>query len=284
MVVMSFFSRSLNSGFSRFTLVVAVLLTSLFSTSALSKTYPRMLSRSVLVINATNGRVLYQKNTTHAYPLASLTKLMTAMVVLDSKQSLTQKITVTPADRDVLKHSHSRLTIGSVLSRKDMLHIALMSSENRAAAALSRYYPGGRRAFVRQMNRKARAYGMRNTHFYDPTGLTPRNIASAHDLAIMAKHAYRYALIRQLSTGKRYVVHPGHGQLVYRSSDGLINNKTWDIVLQKTGFTDQAGHCLIIYTKIKGQDVLMVITGGPTSYSHYHDALGLKAWLMHGNL
>ncbi|EIC85207.1 serine hydrolase [Serratia sp. M24T3] len=281
---MSFFSRNLASKTIRFALLATALFASLVSTSALAKTYPRMLSRSVLVMNATNGRVLYQKNTTRAYPIASLTKLMTAMVVLDSKQSLQQKITVTSADRDLLKHTHSRLTIGSVLSRKDMLHIALMSSENRAAAALSRYYPGGRKAFVRQMNRKARAYGMRNTHFYDPTGLTPRNTASAHDLAIMAKHAYRYALIRQLSTDKRYVVHPGRGQLVYRSSDGLINNKTWNIVLQKTGFTDQAGHCLIIYSKIKGQDVLMVIAGGPRGYSHYHDALGLKAWLMHGNL
>ena len=284
MVVMSFFFRSFRSGSPRLALLMSVLLFSVISTSAFAKTYPRMLSRSILVINASNGRVLYQKNSTRAYPIASLTKLMTAMVVLDSKQSLKQKITVTSADRDLLKNTHSRLTIGSVLSRKDMLHIALMSSENRAAAALSRYYPGGRKAFVRQMNRKARAYGMRNTHFYDPTGLTPRNTASAHDLAIMAKHAYRYALIRQLSTDKRYVVHPGQGQLVYRSSDGLINNKTWNIVLQKTGFTDQAGHCLIVYSKIKGQDVLMVIAGGPRGYSHYHDALGLKAWLMHGNL
>jgi D-alanyl-D-alanine endopeptidase (penicillin-binding protein 7) len=265
MVVMSFFSRIVRSGFARLTVPLFSLLC-VTSYSASAKVYPPMLSRSVLV------------------PIASLTKLMTAMVVLDSHQSLKQKITVTPADRDLLKLTHSRLTIGSVLSRKDMLHIALMSSENRAAAALSRYYPGGRRAFVRQMNRKARAYGMTHTHFYDPTGLTPRNTASAHDLAIMAKHAYRYALIRQLSTDKRDVVHPGHGQLVYRSSDGLINNKTWNIVLQKTGYTDQAGHCLIIYTRIKGQDVLMVITGGPRGYSHYHDALGLKAWLMHGNL
>lgn len=281
---MLFFIRSITPGITRFALLMAALLLSVVSTNALAKTYPRMLSRSVLVINASNGRVLYQKNTARAYPLASLTKLMTAMVVLDSKQPLRQKITVTAADRDRLKNTHSRLTVGSVLSRKDMLHIALMSSENRAAAALSRYYPGGRRAFIRQMNRKAQAYGMRHTHFYDPTGLTPRNTASAHDLAIMAKHAYRYALIRQLSTDKRYVVHPGHGQLIYRSSDGLINNKTWDIVLQKTGFTDEAGHCLIIYTRIKGQDVLMVIAGGPRGYSHYHDALGLKAWLMHGNL
>lgn len=281
---MLFFIRSIRPRVIRFALLVVALSLSIVSTSALAKTYPRMLSRSVLVINASNGRVLYQKNTARAYPLASLTKLMTAMVVLDSKQPLTQKITVTAADRDRVKHTHSRLKVGSVLSRKDMLHIALMSSENRAAAALSRYYPGGRRAFIRQMNRKAQAYGMHNTHFYDPTGLTPRNTASAHDLAIMAKHAYRYALIRQLSTDKRYVVHPGRGQLVYRSSDGLINNKTWDIVLQKTGFTDQAGHCLIIYTRIKGQDVLMVIAGGPRGYSHYHDALGLKAWLMHGNL
>lgn len=283
MVVMSFFPRAVKLCSPRLLISVFMLLTAV-ATPVLAKTYPPMLSRSVLVMNASNGRVLYQKNTARAYPMASLTKLMTAMVVLDSKQSLTQKITVTSADRDLLKHTHSRLTFGSTLSRKDMLHIALMSSENRAAAALSRYYPGGRRAFIRQMNRKARAYGMRHTHFYDATGLTPRNTASAHDLAIMAKHAYRYALIRQLSTDKRYVVHPGRGQLVYRSSDGLINNKTWNIVLQKTGFTDQAGHCLIVYTKLKGQDVLMVIAGGPRGYSHYHDALGLKAWLMHGNL
>ncbi|ORJ20708.1 peptidase S11 [Rouxiella silvae] len=281
---MSFFSRAFHSGFTRLAVSLSLLLICFISLNASAKTLPRMLSRSVLVLNASNGRVLYQKNTARAYPMASLTKLMTAMVVLDSKQSLSQLITVTSADRDLLKHTHSRLTIGSTLSRRDMLHIALMSSENRAAAALSRYYPGGRRAFVRQMNRKAKAYGMRNTHFYDPTGLTPRNTSSAHDLAIMAKHAYRYALIRQLSTDKRYVVHPGRGQLVYRSSDGLINNKTWNIVLQKTGFTDQAGHCLIVYTRIKGQDVLMIIAGGPRRYSHYHDALGLKAWLMHGNL
>lgn len=284
MVVMSSLSQVIRSGFTHLCVPLLLALVCLFSTHASAKAYPRMFSRSVLVINASNGRVLYQKNANRAYPLASLTKLMTAMVVLDSKQSLAQKITVTPADRDLLKHTHSRLTIGSTLSRKDMLHIALMSSENRAAAALSRYYPGGRRAFIRQMNRKAQAYGMHHTHFYDPTGLTPRNTASAHDLAIMARHAYRYALIRQLSTDKRYVVHPGRGQLVYRSSDGLINNKTWNIVLQKTGFTDQAGHCLIVYTRLKGQDVLMVIAGGPHRYSHYHDALGLKAWLLHGNL
>ncbi len=159
------------------------------------------------------------------------------------------------------------------------LHIALMSSENRAAAALSRSYPGGRKAFVAKMNQKARAIGMKRARFYDPTGLTPRNVASANDLLKMVNHAYRYQSIRRFSTDKQQIVRPGRGQLVYRSSNGLINNPAWKIQLQKTGFTDEAGHCLVMRTTIKGQPVVMILLGAQPRYGHYRDAIRLKAWL-----
>ncbi len=240
---------------------------------------PRLQSRSVYVINAVNGRVLYSKNSTRAYPLASLTKLMTAMVVLEGKRPLANRIVVKPADRDLLKKTHSRLTVGSALSRRDMLHIALMSSENRAAAALSRYAPGGRPGFLRQMNRKAHRLGMRHSHFVDPTGLSPHNVASAQDVAKMARAAWHFPLIRRFSTDKGEVVYPGHGRLVYHSSNGLIHNRHWRIQLQKTGFTNEAGHCMVVRTLIHGRPVLMVIMGGKNRYAHYSDALTLKNWL-----
>ncbi|MBH1921458.1 D-alanyl-D-alanine endopeptidase [Serratia marcescens] len=236
-------------------------------------------AKSVLVVNQRTGKTLYQKQPNRVLPIASLTKLMTAMVTLDSKRPLGNRMRVTPADRDLLKKTHSRLTIGSVLSRRDMLHIALMSSENRAAAALSRNYPGGRRAFVAKMNQKARAIGMKRARFYDPTGLTPRNVATARDLLQMVNHAYRYQTIRRFSTDRQRVVFPGRGQLVYRSSNGLINNAAWKIQLQKTGFTNEAGHCLVMRTTIKGQPIVMILLGARSPYGHYSDAIRLKAWL-----
>ncbi|MET3055436.1 D-alanyl-D-alanine endopeptidase [Serratia marcescens] len=236
-------------------------------------------AKSVLVVNQRTGKTLYQKQPNRVLPIASLTKLMTAMVALDSKRPMGSKLKVTAADRDLLKKTHSRLTIGSVLSRRDMLHIALMSSENRAAAALSRSYPGGRKAFVAKMNQKARAIGMKRARFYDPTGLTPRNVATANDLLKMVNHAYRYQSIRRFSTDKQQIVRPGRGQLVYRSSNGLINNPAWKIQLQKTGFTDEAGHCLVMRTTIKGQPVVMILLGSQPRYGHYRDAIRLKAWL-----
>lgn len=154
-----------------------------------------------------------------------------------------------------------------------------MSSENRAAAALSRHYPGGRKAFVAKMNQKARSIGMKHARFYDPTGLTPRNVASANDLLKMVNHAYRYQTIRRFSTDKQHVVYPGRGQLVYRSSNGLINNRNWNIQLQKTGYTNEAGHCVVMRTVIKGQPVVIILLGSQQRYGHYDDALRLKAWL-----
>ncbi|CAE1145926.1 MAG: D-alanyl-D-alanine endopeptidase [Serratia rubidaea] len=271
---------SLFNSLSRRLIAVAAACVMLSTVSIAQASAPLALhSRAALVVNAKTGKTLYQKQANRRMPIASLSKLMTAMVVLDNKRPLGNKIKVTRADRDLLKKTHSRLTVGSVLSRRDMLHIALMSSENRAAAALSRYYPGGRPAFVARMNRKARQIGMKNTRFRDPTGLTPRNVSTARDLLKMVKHAYRYQTIRAFSTDKQQIVHPGHGQLVYRSSNGLINNHAWDIRLQKTGYTNEAGHCLVVRTVIKGQPIVMILLGSQQRYGHYSDAIRLKNWL-----
>lgn len=260
-------------------LLLGFVISSLSQAQMISR--PSVQSRSALVIDQNTGKILFEKNARQAYPIASLSKLMTAVVVMESKPKLEQKIEVRPDDRDVLKRTHSRLTIGSVLTRRDMLHIALMSSENRAASALSRAYPGGRAAFVKRMNQKARQLGMRQTHFNDPTGLTPRNTASAFDLSRMFNYAYRFPLIRQFSVDKTYTVYPGDRPLVYRNSNGLINNPSWHIELQKTGFTDEAGHCLLIRTTSGRHTYLIVIMGGTGSYTHYTDAIHIKNWLSH---
>lgn len=242
---------------------------------------PKINSRAALVVDQTSGKILFQKNAQTAYPIASLTKMMTAVVVMESKQAQSAKLLVTNADRDTLKNTYSRLTIGSQLTRNDMLHIALMSSENRAASALSRAYPGGRAAFVRRMNLKARQLGMKSAHFADPTGLTPRNRASASDLLRLFNYAYRFPLLNQFSVDKAYTVFPGRGQLAYRSSNGLISNDSWHILQQKTGYTDQAGHCLVIRTRVGKHTYLIVILGGAGRYTHYEDAIDLKNWLSH---
>ncbi|MGN7972455.1 D-alanyl-D-alanine endopeptidase [Serratia sp. 22264] len=275
---MSFLNCVIPFSLRRFRAVIALSL--LFVIAPAQAAAPLVLhSKAVLVVNQRTGKTLFQKQADRVLPIASLTKLMTAMVALDSRRPLGNKMRVTAADRDLLKKTHSRLTLGSSLSRRDMLHIALMSSENRAAAALSRNYPGGRKAFVAKMNRKARSIGMKHARFYDPTGLTPRNVASANDLLKMVNHAYRYQTIRRFSTDKQHVVYPGRGQLVYRSSNGLINNRNWNIQLQKTGYTNEAGHCLVMRTLIKGQPVVIILLGSQQRYGHYDDALRLKTWL-----
>lgn len=275
---MSFLNCVIPFSLRRFRAVIALSL--LFVIAPAQAAAPLVLhSKAVLVVNQRTGKTLFQKQADRVLPIASLTKLMTAMVALDSRRPLGNKMRVTAADRDLLKKTHSRLTLGSSLSRRDMLHIALMSSENRAAAALSRNYPGGRKAFVAKMNRKARSIGMKHARFYDPTGLTPRNVASANDLLKMVNHAYRYQTIRRFSTDRQHVVYPGRGQLVYRSSNGLINNRNWNIQLQKTGYTNEAGHCLVMRTLIKGQPVVIILLGSQQRYGHYDDALRLKTWL-----
>jgi D-alanyl-D-alanine endopeptidase (penicillin-binding protein 7) len=242
-----------------------------------------MLRSSVAyVIDQNTGESLFDKNSRAVVPIASITKLMTSMVVLDSKEPMTDQIEVTDEDRDYEKNTGSRLSVGSVLSREDMLHIALMASENRAAAALSRYFPGGRPAFLAAMNAKARQLGMTDTHFENPTGLTSQNVSSARDLVKMVNAAFQYPMIRRFSTDHSYEVYTGKRSLAYNSTNALVRNPTWDIGLQKTGFINEAGECLVMQATIHGRPMIMVLLDSSGKYSRFADATRLRTWLDNG--
>ncbi|NLP64375.1 D-alanyl-D-alanine endopeptidase [Paraburkholderia sacchari] len=234
------------------------------------------------VVDQNSLEPLFDKNSRAVVPIASITKLMTAMVVLDSKASLTESIDVTDEDRDYEKNTGSRLSVGSVLSREDMLHIALMASENRAAAALSRYYPGGRPAFIAAMNAKAKQLGMTDTHFENSTGLSSHNVSTARDLVKMVNAAYQYPLIRQFSTDRSYDVYTGKRNLAYNSTNALIRNPSWDIGLQKTGFINEAGECLVMQTTVHGRPVIMVLLDSSGKYSRFADATRVRTWIDNG--
>lgn len=234
------------------------------------------------VVDQNSSEPLFDKNSHAVVPIASITKLMTSMVVLDSKAPMTEQIEVTDEDRDYEKNTGSRLSVGSVLSREDMLHIALMASENRAAAALSRYFPGGRPAFIAAMNEKAKQLGMTDTHFENSTGLTSQNVSSARDLVKMVNAAYQYPLIRRFSTDRSYEVFTGKRSLAYNSTNALVRNPTWDIGLQKTGFINEAGECLVMQATIHGRPMIMVLLDSSGKYSRFADAVRLRTWLDNG--
>ncbi|MGL5556422.1 MAG: serine hydrolase, partial [Aeromonas veronii] len=211
---------------------------------------PNLSSAAFVVANHRTGEVISERNGNRVMPIASLTKLMTALVVLDANLRLNEMLTVTNADIDRIKGTGSRLAIGSRLSRAEMLHIALMSSENRAASALARHYPGGQRAFVEAMNAKARMLGMWNTRYADSTGLNPRNVSTAQDLAKLAAAAASYPLIRQYSTDEQSYVRTNKRQLHYLNSNRLIREGQWEFTLSKTGYIREAGRCLVLGTKV----------------------------------
>ncbi len=242
---------------------------------------PLELKSSVaLVLDQNSSEVLLDKNAHIALPIASLTKLMTSMVVVESKQDMNEVLTVTDDDIDREKHSSSRLRIGSQLTRSDMLHIALMSSENRAASALSRHYPGGLPAFVAAMNAKTKALGMTKTHYVDSTGLSHLNVASARDLSRLVIAAYQHPIIRQYSTDTKYVVEPGGGRpLRYSTSNRLVENPEWQIGLQKTGYISEAGRCMVMQTTIDGRQIVMVFLDSRGKYSRQADADRVRKWL-----
>jgi D-alanyl-D-alanine endopeptidase (penicillin-binding protein 7) len=231
------------------------------------------------VVDQNTQEMLFDKNSRAVVPIASITKLMTAMVVLDSHAPLTDELQVTDEDRDYEKYTGSRLAVGSVLNREDMLHIALMASENRAAAALSRYYANGRPGFIAAMNAKAKSLGMMDTHFENSTGLTSQNVSSARDLVKMVNAAYQYPLIRKFSTDTSYDVFTGKRNLAYRSTNALIRNPSWDIGLQKTGFINEAGECLVMQATINGRPVVMVLLDSSGKYSRFADAGRLRSYL-----
>ncbi|KWE58246.1 D-alanyl-D-alanine endopeptidase [Burkholderia ubonensis] len=236
-------------------------------------------SRAAYVLDVRTGTPLLARNARTVRPIASISKLMTAVVARDADRPLDGMLRVSSHDRDTIKFTHSRLSVGSTLSRRDMYRITLMSSENRAAAALSRDYPGGRPAFVAAMNREARRLGMRRTRFREPTGLSPRNVSTAEELALLVDAAARDPLIRRFSTAKSGTVHPGDGKLLYVNSDPLVRYGQWPIQLQKTGFINEAGHGVVMRALVRGRPQTIVLLGSPTRDGVTSDALRIRRWL-----
>jgi D-alanyl-D-alanine endopeptidase (penicillin-binding protein 7) len=236
-------------------------------------------SNAVLVLDPATRVVLFEKNAETVMPIASLTKLMTALVVVEAKQDMNEMIAVTDADVDRVKMSTSRLRVGTRLSRSAMLHLALMSSENRAANALGRNFPGGARAFVARMNARAASLGMTRTRYVEPTGLSSANVSTAGDLAKLVVAAQRQPLIREYSTDEDHIIQQAGGATPYHNTNRLISNASWDIDLQKTGYISEAGRCMVLYTEIDGKDVVMVFLDSQGSLSRAADANRVRAWL-----
>jgi D-alanyl-D-alanine endopeptidase (penicillin-binding protein 7) len=242
---------------------------------------PALRSSSALIIDQKTGQVLYSKNADNVMSIASITKLMTAMVVLDKHLPLDEKITISKEDMDHLKNTSSRLRVGVTLTRRQLLQLALMSSENRAAAALARTYPGGLPAFVMAMNHKAAMLGMKDSHFVDSTGLNSANQSTAEDLAKMVNAAYKYDLICKITTTAAYdlPVHKRARALAYRNTNSLVKNKSWKIGLSKTGYINEAGHCLVMQAKIASQPMIIVLLDSWGKYTRLGDANRIKKWL-----
>ncbi|OHX11311.1 peptidase S11 [Chromobacterium sphagni] len=242
---------------------------------------PRLNSHSVLVLNGSTGETLYEKNTHQRMPIASISKLMTAMVLLDSGVPLDEQVTVSNAEIDRVKHTTSRLAVGTTLSRKEMLLLALMSSENRAAATLARTtLPGGTAAFVERMNRKARSLGMTETVFHDPTGLDVRNTSTASDLAKMVMAAQKYPLIREFTTTEKHqIVSVRNRVLQYKNSNALVREGDWDIAVQKTGYIQEAGRCMVLQAVVGSQPLVIVLLDAGASSARVNDARNIKIWL-----
>ena len=237
-------------------------------------------SASAIVQDAETGEILYGKNATTITPIASITKLMTAMVVLDAGLDLHEPITISSEDMDALRGTHSRLKPGASLSRDELLRLALMSSENRAAAALARTsYPGGLWAFRNAMNQKAQMLGMNDTRFDDATGLSSANVASAEDLVKMVRAAHRYELIRKYTTTTGHEVQVAGRPLAYHNTNRLVSNDSWNIGLSKTGFTNDAGRCLVLQAKLAEREVIIVLLDSWGKLSRIGDANRIKAWL-----
>jgi D-alanyl-D-alanine endopeptidase (penicillin-binding protein 7) len=242
---------------------------------------PLMLSSNVaFALDEASSKVLFEKNSDAPMPIASITKLMTGLVVVEAGQDMNEVLEVTSDDVDRLKYSSSRLPVGAKLTRADMLHIALMSSENRAASALGRNYPGGVPAFAAAMNAKAQSLGMTDTHFVEPTGLSSENVASARDLAKLVMAAHEHPLLAQYSTNSNYEVDTGRRTLHYVNSNRLIGNDDWEIELQKTGYISEAGRCLVMQVKIDEHRVVMVFLDSKGRHTRFADAGRLRKWVV----
>ena len=236
-------------------------------------------SSVALVIDQDTREVLLSKNDLAVLPIASLTKLMTGLIVSEARLPLEEMIEITQDDVDTEKGSSSRLRVGTSLSRGELLHLALMSSENRAAHALGRTYPGGMGTFVGLMNAKARALGMKDTSYVEPTGLSSRNQSSAHDLASLVSAAYNDPKLRELSTSPGHQVAVGNRTLSYNNTNRLVKNQNWEIGLQKTGYISEAGQCLVMQAKIAGRKLIMVFLDSAGKLSRIGDAERVRKWV-----
>ena len=238
-------------------------------------------SSKVMVVNQDSGRVIYQKNAYSTASIASLTKLMTAMVIIDSGIDLNVKVKISKQDIDRLKWTGSRIPIGTKLSRLQLLKISLMSSDNRAASALSRSYPSGKKGFIKAMNIKALQLGMHNSKFKDPTGLDKRNISTARDLVRMVGAAYQYPLIRKLTTIVSEKVRVGRKKqsIGFKNTNSLVRKGQWNIGLSKTGFIREAGRCLVMQTVINNEAVIMVLLDSYGKYTRIADAKRIRRWM-----
>ncbi len=252
----------------------------IIDTSAGYSSQPSVSARAALVMDAQTGEVLYSKNTNAALPIASITKLMTAVVIADARLDMSEEITLQSVDFAGAggKNSSSTLRAGDSMNRAEALLFALMKSENPAAAALARTYPGGRSAFIAAMNAKARALGMNSTHYVESTGLDPHNVASARDLGILVSTASQYGLIRQFSTTASYDFNLGYRVLKSNNTNALVRNGGWNINLSKTGYINEAGRCVVMHTTLNSRPAVVVILGASSSQSRTEDATRLMTW------
>jgi D-alanyl-D-alanine endopeptidase (penicillin-binding protein 7) len=242
------------------------------------------LKSSAALILDQQGDAVYAKQISKAQPIASITKLMTAMVILDSNLDLQENITITKEDRDLIQLTGSRLKYGATLTRGQMLQLALMSSENRAAAALARTWPQGKAAFVEAMNKKADSLGMHSSHFNDPAGLDAGNVASPRDLAKMVRTAMNYPMIRKATTTRSASVYPykGRGELRFNNTNRLLKNKNWNIQLSKTGYLNEAGRCLVMQTEIADQPLTIVLLNSFGKLTPFGDSNRIRQWIESG--
>lgn len=245
------------------------------------KSDPKVRSAKAMVVNQNNGKVIYQKNAYSEASIASLTKLMTAMVILDSKIDLNKKIKISKQDIDRLKGTGSRIPIGTSISGYDLLKISLMSSDNRAASALSRAYPSGKKGFIKAMNIKALKLGMHNSRFADPSGLNKKNKSTARDLVRMVEAAYQYPLIREITTTSQetFTIGKRKSKIDFVNTNRLVRKGTWDIGLSKTGFTRDAGRCLVMQATISNEPVIMIFLNSYGTLTRFADAQRVKKWI-----
>ncbi|MFZ0498143.1 MAG: D-alanyl-D-alanine endopeptidase [Steroidobacteraceae bacterium] len=239
---------------------------------------PRLRSSEALVLDVTDHKVLYSRKADVPVPIASISKLMTSLVVAEAHQPLDEVLQVAPADRAIGRGAYSRLAVGTSLTRAQLFHLALMASENRAAHALARNYPGGLAACIKAMNAKARALGMTHTHFVEPTGLSSQNTSTPEDLAKLVMAAGQSPVIRLYSTSRGYTIRSGRHMVAFHNTDSLVDRRSWHIVVQKTGFTDAAGHCLVMQAVIDHRTVVMVLLNSWGRYTRVADARRVRQW------